>query len=262
MKSQLKVTLLLLLVTAVCLQAGGLAIASEEVELPKFAFYIKENVEFDKIPEYREAVKEFNAIMAECKFPFAWETYVEMNQFLYCIRLHSQADLDAIDAEFMKLFKKSGEKMLPVMKRTYECAESSSTALGSLLNEFRYIPENPAHRFDPEKSCYCEVWDFLLYPGTTMDFKGILGEYSSLYKEKKVPINMTCGEITIGENLPRIWVASTAETEEEYKLLSKKVNEMIGEAAVDIRKKSLKFIKEIKVLRLRYDASLSYFPEQ
>ncbi len=254
--------LLMLLLAAVCFQAGGFANAAEEAPLAKFEFYTEVDVKLVKIPEYIEAVKEYKDIMAECEFPYGWEAYQEMDKFSYCISLDSMAELDKIAEEYKKVQAKAGDKLISVMKKIDQCVESRTKSIGPLLTDLWHLPENGGYQWDPAKSCYCEVWEFHLYPGARQGFMDILKGYSDLLKENKITQAVTFGETRIGANLPSFWIASIAATEADHRKDSEKTKEILGQAAIDLRKKSSEFIKDIRILRLHYDASLSYQPNK
>jgi hypothetical protein len=261
MRTRSKV-LLMLLLAALYFQVGGFANAAEEEELAKFQLYSEVKVKFDKISEYREAVKEYKDIMAEYELSFGWGAYQEMNRFTYCMSLNSMADLDAIQEEFIKIMSKSGDKLASVMKKIDQCVESRSKSIARLLTDLWHLPKSGGYQWDAEKSCYCEVWEFHINPDGRNGFKAMLEEYSDLLKEKKITQAVTFGETRIGQNLPSFWVASIAATKADHRKDSEKTNEILGQALVDLQEKSGEFIKDIKVNRFNYDASLSYYPKK
>jgi len=254
--------LLVLLLAALCFQVGGFANAAEEEELSKFELYLEVDVKFDKIGEYVETVKEFNAFLAKYKFPYECQAYREMDKFTYCIPLDSCADLDKLHVEYMKVLKKGGDELKSINERLTSCLDSINKSFGPRLTDLWHLPENGGYEWDSDKSCYCEVWEFHLYPGARNGFMAILKEYSDLLKEKKVTQSVTFGATSIGQNLPSFWVASIAATKADHAKDSEQVKEMLGQARFDIMKKSNKFIKDIKVNRFNYDASLSYYPKK
>lgn len=229
---------------------------------PKYVYFIEDTLKASDAEAYRNTLKQMTALVAEQKYPFAWETFWNETQskIYLAFPMNALDDYERINEAFGNAFRPVIDRALPLLNESATYVETNTRFFTEPRYGPSYEPEQPAFTADAKKSYYCKIIEYRLHDGQQGAFEGVLNEYVNLLKTQQAAMAMQCSRIPIGEELPRYWVVWRAATQEDLSAQAEQLNALLGDAGREIIEKSQPLVKKIQVLELTHIPDLSYFP--
>ena len=248
---------------AVCFILGLLPLAMngqapEEAKRYQMFMVIDELVKPSLKAEYYEAGKKWIAFMKEHEFSYPISTYWTGDNHVYWrIPIQNYAEIDKMMAMSNKILEEFPEEYKAIMDAFKGTYENSRMCVYALDYEYSMIAEEEG---EPEEENFVFFDIYYLKPGYDAEIQKIFEESKAYMADKEVIQSWYAYWGWMGTDGPVMVSAATAKNARDFYEENAKAWKALGEEAVKIKRKMMKYVTKQEQKTGWFQKELSYTP--